>query len=445
MSTIPDSLFHVEFNTERRNMQLLIQLRWLAVVGQVLTILFVHFVLGIALPLPEMGLVLLALVITNLVYVVCFKWQRRNVTSFVLFVALLADVAALALQLHLSGGASNPFIYLFLLQAILGAVLLKPVYTWGIVLITSVCAVRLAMSHRPLAVQFQGIEGLNNLYVVGLLICFSLTTVLLVVFITRIVTNLRRRDSRLASMRQKASEEEHMVRMGLLATGAAHELGTPLATMSVILGDWHRMPEIQRNPELLLDLEEMQQQLLRCKHIVTGVLQSAGETRADSPETTTLFAFMDGLVQRWREHHFPEKFFFTTDVEADMPIVSDTALHQMICNVLDNAYEASPREVHMHMECVHDELRLTVRDRGPGFAPAILRNLGKPNQSTKKGRPGRGVGLFLVLNVARSLGGRVEAGNRETGGAEVQIRLPLSAITTLGPASHGPAPAAAAR
>ena len=76
-----------------------------------------------------------------------------------------------------------------------------------------------------------------------LLICFALTTVLMVIFITQVVSNLRQRDSRLADMRQRATEEEHIVRMGLIATGAAHELGTPLATMSVILGDWQRMPQ----------------------------------------------------------------------------------------------------------------------------------------------------------------------------------------------------------
>lgn len=424
-------------------MQLLMQLRWLAVVGQVLTITLVHYGLGIPLPLAEMTAVLAVLVLTNLV---CLDWllrRRRQVTPRALFLALLVDVGSLAALLYLSGGASNPFLYLFLLQAILGAVLLKPVYTWAIVVLTSVSAVVLAGLHRPLQMRFDAQGGLTDLYVIGLLVCFSLTTVLLVIFITRIVANLRQRDSRLAHMRQRASEEEHIVRMGLLATGAAHELGTPLATLSVILGDWQRMPVIEHNPELRQDLEEMQQQLLRCKSIVTGVLLSAGEARADSPETTTLLTFMDRVVDQWRTHHAPAQFLYTKDLVKDLDIISDTALQQVICNVLDNAYEASPQEVHLHLECGLQQLAITVLDRGSGFSEDMLKQLGRRHQSTKASRPGRGLGLFLVLNVVRSLGGSVQVRNREGGGAQVRIELPLSTIT-LGNTSHGNLPSALA-
>ena len=311
----------------------------------------------------------------------------------------------------------------YLVASVLSAVLLPTAYTWVIAVITALCAIDLAGSSRPLA-----IEPDHNLYVMGLLTCFVLTTVLLVIFLTRIVGNLRRRDSRLADMRQRASEEEHIVRMGLLATGAAHELGTPLATMSVILGDWQRMPEITRQPGLQQDLDEMQQQLLRCKSIVSNVLLSAGEARADAPQPTTLFRFMDRLIAQWQETHHPGRFRYRNDIAQDLPIISDTALQQMICNVLDNALEASADEVEMRLRREDDQLVITVLDRGTGFAPEILRHFGKYQQSNKTDRAGRGVGLFLVTNVARSLEGTASARNRDDGGAEVTIRFPLASI-----------------
>ena len=86
---------------------------------------------------------------------------------------------------------------------------------------------------------------------------FVLNAALLVVFVTRINRNLRERDAQLADLRQRAAEEEHIVRMGLLASGAAHELGTPLATLSVILGDWRRMPDFAADPELAEEIDEM--------------------------------------------------------------------------------------------------------------------------------------------------------------------------------------------
>src|SRR5690606_5031874 len=108
------------------------------------------------------------------------------------------------------------------------------------------------------------------------------------------------RDARVAELRQRAAEEEHIVRMGLLASGAAHELGTPLATLAVILGDWRHLPTLVSDPELLTDVGEMQAQVARCKSIVTNILLAAGETRGEAPVQTRLHDFLDTLVDDWR-------------------------------------------------------------------------------------------------------------------------------------------------
>jgi two-component system sensor histidine kinase RegB len=105
----------------------------------------------------------------------------------------------------------------------------------------------------------------------------------------------------------------------------------------------------------------------------------------------------------------------------------DEALKQMIDNVLDNALEASPDWVQLEAEVENGILVLSVLDRGPGFTQAMLVNYGKPYHSTK-GRPGGGLGLFLVVNVARTLGGTVAVTNRSEGGAKVTLTLPLKAI-----------------
>ncbi|GAB2470634.1 ATP-binding protein [Comamonas humi] len=427
MFSTSDSPFSVTHTTDRRNMQLLVQLRWLAVVGQVVTISLVHYGLDIALPLQPMLLIVAALVAFNALNIGWLRWRQHDVTSLDLFVALLVDVGALTFQLYLSGGANNPFIGLYLLQVTLGAILLRPGFAWAIVGVSTACAAALAFAHQPLAILQHQQGSISRLYLIGLLISFGLNAILLVAFINRIMANLQRRDQRLAQLRQRAAEEEHIVRMGLLASGAAHELGTPLATVSVILGDWQRLPQIAHNSELLQDVQEMQHQVLRCKSIVTGVLLSAGETRGDAPESTTLITFMDKVAQQWRDRRQPARFIYLKHLEHDQPIISDTSLQQMIFNVLDNALEASPAEVQLLIESHGDALALQVSDRGPGFAPQILENLGKPYQSTK-GRPGGGLGLFLVMNVARSLGGSVRARNRDSGGAEVRITLPLSSI-----------------
>ncbi|WP_234382374.1 MULTISPECIES: ATP-binding protein [unclassified Variovorax] len=412
--------------TGHQNMQQLIQLRWFAVVGQVVTILVVHYGFAIRLPLDHMLQVLTCLALFNMVSLLRARSHRR-VTNGELFLALLVDVATLTAQLYLSGGATNPFVFLFLLQVTLGAVLLKPWSTWTIVVITSICFAGLALFSRPLALPLDHNRGLWSPYIQGMLVCFALNAALLVIFITRISRNLRARDARLADLRQRASEEEHIVRMGLLASGAAHELGTPLATLAVILGDWRRLPHFSSDPELLTEVAEMELQIQRCKSIVSGILLSAGEARGESSEETTVSTFLDDLIEEWRTTRPIEDFEYDNHFGRDLPMVSDSALKQMICNVLDNALEASPHWLRLEAAHDADALTITVTDAGPGFLPAILKEFGKPYQSSK-GRPGGGLGLFLVVNVARTVGGRVAAGNRPEGGAIVKITLPLAAI-----------------
>ena len=425
--------------TGLKNMQQLIQLRWIAVVGQIATIAVVHFGFGIPLPLDSMLAALACLVAFNLASLL--RWRRRRhhvgeVSNTELFVALLVDVAILTVQLYLSGGATNPFVFLYLLQVTLGAVLLKPWSTWTMVAVTSGCFAGLALLSRPLALPLDHDRGLASPYVQGMLICFALNAALLVVFIKRISRNLRARDAHLADLRQRAAEEEHIVRMGLLASGAAHELGTPLATLAVILGDWRRMPAFTSNPELLQEVGEMQAQLQRCKSIVSGILLSAGEARGESSAKTTVNAFLHDLVEAWRATRPAVSFAYENRFGEDLPMVSDSALKQMICNVLDNAREASPRWIRLDAARDAEALTLTVTDAGPGFPPGMLAQFGKPYQSSK-GRPGGGLGLFLVVNVARTLGGSVAAHNRPEGGASVTLTLPLAAITLGEEAAHG--------
>ncbi|MQQ99300.1 ATP-binding protein [Glaciimonas soli] len=417
----------VENAASHKNTLQLIQLRWIAVVGQITTIAVVTLGFGIHLPLLHMLEVLACLIAFNIAS--HLRWhENRIVTNWELFLALLVDVGALTAQLYLSGGTTNPFAFLYLLQVILSAVLLEAWTTWIIVAISGACLAGLSLFSKPLVLPPTAGNGLSSLYVDGILICFAINASLLVFFITRINRNLRAGYAQLADLRQRAVEEDHIVRMGLLASGAAHELGTPLATLSVILGDWKRMPEFKKNSELLEEIGEMQVQLQRCKTIVSGILLSAGEARGESAVKTTINTFLNNLASDWRTTRPVVTFVYENRISQDIPVVFDSALKQMICNVLDNAFEASPQWLRFEAAQEADALTLLITDAGPGFAPEILAQLGKPYQSSK-GRPGGGLGLFFVISVARKLGGTVTVKNSEQGGASVLLTLPLAAIS----------------
>lgn len=412
--------------TNRKNMMLLIQLRWIAAVGQIVTIAIVEVGLGIQLPLEKMALVLAGLLALN---IVSFLWLRARpeVSNRALLLALMLDVTALTAQLYFSGGASNPFTGLYLMQVTLAAVLLDVVFAWTIVTLAAVGFLLLTRFNLPLTLPASGAPDLFTLNVIGTFVCFALDAALLVFFLIQITRNLRNRDARLAALRQQAAEEDLIVRMGLLASGAAHELGTPLASVSVILSDWKRMPAIRNHPEMSEEIEEMQAAVQRCKTIVTGILKSAGEARGDVPVVSSVNTFIADIAKEWQDASPAANLQFANRFGDDVQIVIDSALKQIVFNLLDNAVEASPGWIQLTASRDEDTLLLEVRDLGKGFAPEILEHLGTPYQSTK-GRGG-GLGLFLVVNVVRKLGGSVTARNLTEGGAVVSLRIPLETLT----------------
>jgi len=410
----------------RSNLRLLIQLRWIAIGGQAVTIWVVERWLHIPLPLFPLLVAPALLVLINLASLPLLS-RRSAITNAELTAALMLDVIALAWQLHYTGGLDNPFVSLFLLQVVIGAILLKPVTSWAIVAMTFIAVGLLALHSDRLAYPAEYRADPLALYVRGSVVSLALIAVLLVAFVTRMARNLSQRDASLAAARQRAAEEDHIVRMGLLASGAAHELGTPLSTLSVLVVDWQHMESLRDDHALQEDMADMAQAVERCKSIVSGILMSAGEARGIAPQVTTVRKFIEQIVGEWQGVLMPGSLHFHDHMGEDVVIVADAALRQVIGNVIDNAAEASPGRVDITAARREDDLVLEIADAGPGFSEEILENFGKPYRSTK-GKPGGGLGLFLLVNVARKLGGDAQADNRPEGGARVELTLPLDSL-----------------
>jgi two-component system sensor histidine kinase RegB len=424
LSETLSKLSRLAIGAGQRNVLLLIQLRWLAVAGQLATIVVARLAFGIQLPLLPMLAALAILAALNLL--LSTAHARGMVADRQLFATLLADVFCLTVQLYLSGGTKNPFVSLYLLQVVLAAVLLPPRSSWALVALTSALFGWLAISAPPFPLPPAYASDLSMPYVAASWFNYTLAALLLTLFLTRIMRNLTERNARVAALRQRAAEEEHIVRMGLLASGAAHELGTPLASIAVMLGDWRTEPAIVQSPTMLSELEDMRSEVMRCKEILGRILLASGEVRSDTPKRTTLGAFLRGVVDSWQGRS-GVSIAWHNRLETDPPIVGDQALAQTIGNLFDNAAEAGAQNIMVEARCEGGIARLTVRDDGAGFAPAILENFGRPYQSTKA-RRGAGLGLFLAANVLRGLGGSISARNRETGGSEIRMLLPIAAL-----------------
>ncbi|MDX2082689.1 MAG: ATP-binding protein [Rickettsiales bacterium] len=411
-------------NINRKNLIQLLLLRSIAIIGQIATILFVHFFLKISLPLTPMFLVIFILAVINLFSF--YRYQtKKNISDKNLFCQVLLDVFSLTAQLYFSGGISNPFISLFLLQVIIGAILLSRIYSWLIGVITILCYGWLSFNYHQLDEFHHHLDhgDFFNLHLQGMLISYIFAAILLLIFVTKIIKNLKERDKQIGQLKQQAIEKEQVVKMGLFATSAAHELSTPLSTISVILADWKKMQLAQ---DLIADVELAEAQLLRCKKILSEILSSSKKTRLENAQATSLKKAFDSLIKDWSELRLPKNLHYEFIGKSDKKIILTSDLALAFFNIFDNALEESPQSVSIFVNVINDFLKITVEDQGKGFSDYILNHIGHiaaTNFTTKNGN--NGIGLFLAINTVATIGGNLELSNKKNGGAKVEITIPI--------------------
>jgi len=262
-------------STNKKNLLQLILLRTFAIIAQLVTIIFVSRFLEIDLPEKQMFFVLLLLLILNFISFYRYRYQK-NISDISLFFELILDVTAFAAQLYFSGGISNPFISLFLLQVIIAAILLRPIFAWIIAVVTIFCYILLSFKYNFLHEfhHHENSESLFSLHLQGMLISYVVAAILLLIFITRMAKNLRERD-------RKSEEEKQILRSAMLATAAAHDLGTPLNTITVVLEDWKNFKEKNSASDLKQDIKLIENQIERCKKAVSQILLASGNQRLE--------------------------------------------------------------------------------------------------------------------------------------------------------------------
>lgn len=403
------------------NLRRLVAFRGVVIAGQVLAVLVVAYGLGIPLPLFPLLTISIAFAILNVLTIVRLK-MASAVMDGELFGHLLLDVAALSALLYLTGGSSNPFVSLFLLSLTMTAVALPAIYTWAMAVITAVCYSALMVFYLPLP-HSHGSDF--NLHVLGMWFNFVLSAGLIAWFVVRMGNTVRERDRLLAQAREKALRDEQLVALGTLAAGAAHELGTPLATMAVLTKELAQ--EYDSQPRTADKLSILRGQVDRCKGILTTMAASAGQVRAEAGRGLALDAYLQDILDQWRamrpavviEHRW-------TGSRPAPRIVTEHTLTQAIVNILNNAADASPERVEVQGEWDESELRLTICDRGEGLTPDIQAQAGKALFTTKEPGQGLGLGLFLAHATIGRFGGNVHLFNREGGGACTRLVLPLT-------------------
>ncbi|NTV09728.1 MAG: sensor histidine kinase, partial [Zoogloea sp.] len=281
--------------TPAEAMRRLTSLRWLSAAGMAATVLATPRLLGLPLPTATLLAIAAALALFNLVVTLHARW-RQNASAPVLFCHLCVDLAAWSAFLYFTGGAANPLISLLLPLVAIGAAVLPAIWAWALALL-AIAAYSLLWSYN-VELEIYDEDLAVRWHLAGMWLSFALSAVVIVSYIARMMAAIRSRDEALAAAREAQLRNERIVALGNLAAGAAHELGTPLATMAVVAGELVRDPGLSDDNRA--DAELLREQLAHCKSILGNLTLRAGSLRAEGGEIVPACAWLDGVIQRWR-------------------------------------------------------------------------------------------------------------------------------------------------
>lgn len=420
------------------------------ILSEVILIILSVYGLNIRLPEQQLWLVILSIVIVN-IYTSIRLETEDPVTELEIFSQLVMDVFAITALLYLTGGASNPITWVFLLPLIITAIMLHQSYAWYMVILTTSMYTALMAYNIPLpsiephmpdsAMLYADTKNYEllrqvhamsdshyfNLHIFGMWFGFVFSAGLVAFFVVELAKTLKAQERNLAEARENALRDERVVSLGTLAASAAHDMGTPLGTIAIVTHELEQEYPVHRFPDLHEKLLIMQQQVDRCKTALSVMSASAGEMRAESGGIMLLTDYIDEVINQWRTHKPTAKLNFIINPEVAMQakIVAELTLTHSIINILNNAAEASPPEkgIEFHASWDLDSAMIKIRDFGPGLSSELINFAGKQPVISKK--RGLGVGLFLAYSSINRLGGKINLYNSELGGACVEITLPL--------------------
>lgn len=351
--------------------------------------------------------------------------RQWPVTELEVWLHLLIDVAVLTWLLYLAGGSSNPFVSAYLVPIALAAVVLRPVPAVSITALCLAAYTVLLKFHVPLPQVHHGARSDFALHDIGMWVNFVLSAGMITAVVIALASSIRRRDRLIAHAREDALRNEHIVALGTLAAGAAHELSTPLSTVGMLADELSEA--LTDRPELQADLALLKQQLTQCKTSLSTLLARAGHGRGESASRIEVDTFLEQIIDRWRLLRPEVTLEVHLAAMTGTSFSADPALGQSLINLLNNAADATlaagRQTIALAADVQDGQLRLEIRDQGEGIDQSLLAKAGRAIFSTKP--DGSGLGLLLSNATLERLGGQLSLHPAPTGGTTTRIIIPM--------------------
>ncbi len=409
--------------------QTLVTLRWAAVLGQALALIIVSQFLGFDYPLIACGLAILASAAVNIVVTFTMPLDRR-VSDFEAYMQLGFDLWQLAGLLWLTGGITNPFAILFLAPVVTAATTLSRWVVMALGVMAMTLSLTLVFVYQPLPWSPAGSFDLPMVFKLGIWMAICVGSTFTSLYAWRTTKESRKMAFALATAESKLAHEQKLSALGGLAAAAAHELGTPLATIQVVAKEMSR--EVEAGSPLAEDAALILSQSLRCREILEQLSQ-----RGDEGDMIHNVLYPEDLLEEAAEPFIGRNkdISISSIGEGADPILQrQSELLYALKNYVDNAVDFASSRVELSAEWDEKTLTINVDDDGPGFETALLGRLGQPYASTRRRSRtagGLGLGVFISGTLIERTGGRVRYSRSPMGGARVQAIWPRDRLSKI--------------
>jgi two-component system sensor histidine kinase RegB len=338
------------------------------------------------------------------------------------------DTLCLTAMLGLTGGPNNPFSLLYLVQITLSAVVLHKNLTWALGILSTACFGLLFFVHLPLAaLETHHDQGGLSPHLVGMWIAFVMAAGLITFFTGKVSDALRRREREVLDLQEQVAKHERLASLVTLAAGAAHELGTPLATIAVVARELERYAmNVSAGDAVLDDAKLIRSEVERCRLILARMSAQGAEPMGETPREIKIAHLLSDIHSQFPES---ERGLITIESpdETMTAILPVQATIQAVAALVQNALDANldRRPVVVRAERSGSELSISIVDHGSGMPDNVLRRIAEPFFTTKEPGRGMGLGTFLVRTFAERLGGRLIFQSTSGQGTTVTVELPL--------------------
>jgi len=386
----------------RRNVRLdtLVRLRWLAVVGQTLTLFIVHYVLDFTLPLAAcLGVVALSAGLNVALRLRFHRSQRLEPDRAAWLFAF--DIAQLAVLLYLTGGLQNPFSFLFLEPVLIAATALSPTMTAMLGAFAALCATVLVFAHEPLPWASDDALTLPPIYMLGIWLSLLLALGVISAYAWQVAEEARLLADALAATELVLAREQHLSQLDGLAAAAAHELGTPLSTIALVVRELQNA--LEPGSPHSEDIQLLREQAQRCREILAKLTELSSSGPFDRMK---LSALIEEVVGPHRNFGVSIDVLLPSQRGSEPIGANNPAIVYGLGNLVENAVDFASARVEVAAGWSEEEVVLTISDDGSGFAPEIMDRIGEPyvtSRGRRDGSDGATTGLGLGFFIAKTL------------------------------------------